>query len=234
MSTAYHPQSDGASECSNKTINQCLQYHVERNQTGWHRALPWIHFDIMNSINPSTGFSPFQLCMGQSPRIILPLILSSDGTIEDIRVVDVIEQLKLDIKEAQDNLLGANISQSISANEHQSNDFPFEKGNRVVLFTLHRCRDYKAKDEHQVVKFMPCYDGPYLITEMAPDISTITVNMPNHPNTFPTFHTSQALPFIENDKELFPNRELQQPPAIIVDSHEEYTINRILEEQKCR
>lgn len=35
MSTAYHPQLDGASKWSNKTINQSLQYHVKHNQTGW-------------------------------------------------------------------------------------------------------------------------------------------------------------------------------------------------------
>jgi hypothetical protein len=35
MSMAYHPETDGASERLNKTINQCLHYHVERNQLGW-------------------------------------------------------------------------------------------------------------------------------------------------------------------------------------------------------
>lgn len=129
-------------------------------------------------------------------------------------------------------ILQAKISQSLSANEHWSDDLPFEKGNRVVLLTLHRHRDYKAKDEHQVAKFMPRYNGPYLITETAPEISTITTDMPNHPNTFPIFHTSQSLPFIENDKELFPGCELDKPPAVIINLQEKYTIHRILEEQK--
>jgi hypothetical protein len=35
MSTAYHPQTDGTSERTNKTLNQCVQFHVERNQRGW-------------------------------------------------------------------------------------------------------------------------------------------------------------------------------------------------------
>lgn len=61
MSTAYHPESDGASKQSNKMINQCLCYHVEHNQKGWRQALPRVHFDIMNTLNSSTGFSPFQL-----------------------------------------------------------------------------------------------------------------------------------------------------------------------------
>jgi hypothetical protein len=28
LSTAYHPQTDGALECTNKTVIQCLKYHV--------------------------------------------------------------------------------------------------------------------------------------------------------------------------------------------------------------
>jgi hypothetical protein len=29
MLTAYHPQTDGASEQTNKTLNQCMCFHVE-------------------------------------------------------------------------------------------------------------------------------------------------------------------------------------------------------------
>jgi Integrase zinc binding domain len=42
MSSTYHPKTDGSSERSNKTINQLLQYHVQRNQKGWVCVLPRI------------------------------------------------------------------------------------------------------------------------------------------------------------------------------------------------
>jgi hypothetical protein len=61
LSSAYHPETDGSSERSNKTINQCICYHVRCNQKGWVRALPRIRFDIMNSVNASTGFLNFQI-----------------------------------------------------------------------------------------------------------------------------------------------------------------------------
>ena len=77
----------------------------------------------------------------------------------------------------------------------------------MVLSMLHCQRDYKAKDEKRVAKFMPQYDGPYLITDMAPKILTVTVDLLNNPNTFPTFHTSQVLPFMENDDSLFLDHE---------------------------
>lgn len=80
---------------------------------------------------------------------------------------------------------------------------------------------------------MPQYDGPYIVTQMAPDISTIMVDMPNNLNTFPTFHTSQALPFRENDRELFPMRELEQPELIMLEGETEYYVDQILDEHKC-
>jgi hypothetical protein len=43
----------------NKTINQCIWYHVHHNQKGWVHALPRIRFDMMNSVNASTGFLNF-------------------------------------------------------------------------------------------------------------------------------------------------------------------------------
>ena len=39
LSSAYHPETDGTSKHSNKTINQCICYHVRQNQKGWVRAV---------------------------------------------------------------------------------------------------------------------------------------------------------------------------------------------------
>ena len=77
MSSAYHPQSDGSSERFNQTINQCLRFHVERNQKGWVRALPRVRFDIMNTVNASTGLTHFEMHIGRHPRRIPPLVPDS-------------------------------------------------------------------------------------------------------------------------------------------------------------
>ena len=194
MSTAYHPQTDGASERTNKTVNQYLRYHVEQNQLGWLHALPRIHFHMMNTINKSTSFSPFQLQMGRSPRLILPLLpLPHNATKEDISTRDIIDCLQLDIFEAQDNLLHAKISQSIEVNKYRSLTFPFTIGSHVHLTTLHRRNEYKAKGEKHAVKFMLRFDGPYTIVDTNEIHSTVTIELPNTPNIFPTFHTSEIL-----------------------------------------
>lgn len=80
-----------------------------------------MRFDMMNTINGSTEFSPFQLRMGQSPHVIPPLIQSSEGVVDDICALEVIEHLRMDIMEAQDNMLRAKISQALSADVHLTN-----------------------------------------------------------------------------------------------------------------
>ena len=234
MSTAYHPQTDGASERTNKTVNQCLRFHVERNQLGWSRALPRIRFHIMNTVNKSTGFTPFQLRMGRSPRVIPPLIpLTRNTSPEDISAHDIIQRLQDDVSEAQDNLLQAKISQSIEANKHRSLDFPFTIGSRVRLTTLHRRNEYKSKGEKRVAKFMPRYDGPYTVIDTDEKHSTVTIELPNALNIFPTFHTSEVLPFVETDTTLFPSRKFEEPPPVLTpEGDEEFFIDKILDQRR--
>ena len=59
LSSAFHPQTDGPSERTNKTVIQALRYHVEYAQTGWVEVLPRIQFTILNTVNASTGYSGF-------------------------------------------------------------------------------------------------------------------------------------------------------------------------------
>jgi hypothetical protein len=42
MLSSYHPEMDGSSKHSNKTVVQALRYHVERNQKGWVKSLPLV------------------------------------------------------------------------------------------------------------------------------------------------------------------------------------------------
>ena len=86
---------------------------------------------MMNTINKSTGFSPFQLCIGCSPHII-PLLVpaKSNVTVTDIDAWHVIRKLETDVLKAQDNLLKANL-QSTQSNKHHTLKFPFKIGAHV-------------------------------------------------------------------------------------------------------
>ena len=236
MSTAYHPQTDGSSERSNKTVNQCLHYHVQRNQKGWVTALPLIRFQIMNSVNGSTGYSGFQLLMGRSPRLIPPfLTLSNTEHGPDLDcATELIKRIKWDVEDAKDHLLEAKCIQAFYANRDHGKEDVFEVGDKVMLSTLHRRREFTANDPSRVAKFIPRFDGPYNVVNSMPEFSVYTLDLLNSPNVFPTFHASQLKCFTENDASLFLSHEHARPgPVMTPEGLEEYAIKRILDE-RCR
>jgi RNase H-like domain found in reverse transcriptase/Integrase zinc binding domain len=232
-SSSYHPQSNGASERTNKTVNQCLRFHVERNQKGWVRAIPRIRFHIMATINKSTGYSPFHLRFGRSPRLLPPLTNPPPNASDDhITARQVIENLQTDTADARDNLILAKLSQAHFANPKRSENPPYKIGDKVMLSTLNRRRDYKSRGQNRVAKFMPRYDGPYQITDLHHDASTVTLDMPNAPNLFPTFHISNLKPWLPNDDIKFPSRTLEEPGPINVDGNEEFLVDSIIDHRK--
>lgn len=233
MSSAYHPESDGASERTNKTVNQCLRFHVARNQTGWKRALKRVRFHIMSTVNASTGYSPFQLRFGQQPKILPSLIdRAPEDNIAVMSAKDVIEQVMIDVASAKDNLMVAKISQAYHANARRQDAPVYEPGDKVMLSTLNRRRDYRNADENRVAKFMPRFDGPYEVIHANFKASTVTLSIPNAPNVFPTFHTSLVKMFRQNDDDKFPQRTLHAPGPVTVDGFDEYFVDKFIDHKK--
>jgi hypothetical protein len=187
----------------------------------------------MNSVNASTGFSPFQLCLGRSPRVIpsiVPECLEAITSPEGVQANEILSQIALDVEEAKDNMLQANVFQAHYANQHRGLEPSFTVGDKVMLSMLHRHNEYKKKGEKCVAKFFPCFDGPYVIVKTHPEASTYMLHLPNSPNVFPTYHVSELILHIRNDAKLFPNREHQQPPPVVTsDGIEEYFIDEIID-----
>jgi len=61
MSTAFHPQTDGASERSIRTIAQILYSVILPDQKDWVEKVSVVEFMINLSMSGSTGFAPFEL-----------------------------------------------------------------------------------------------------------------------------------------------------------------------------
>ena len=71
MSSAYHPQSDGATERANRTVTQMLRQCIHTNQKDWVTQLPAIEFAINSARSVSTGYAPFFLNFGRMPRTMI-------------------------------------------------------------------------------------------------------------------------------------------------------------------
>jgi len=234
MSSAYHPETDGASERSNKTVNQLLRFHVKRNQKGWVRALPRIRFQIMNTVNSSTKFSGFQLHLGRSPRVIPPIVplqLPPDLMDAADTAVKTILRLTDDVAEARDNLLLTKVTQSFHADASRNPNPNYKVGDLVMLSTKHRRHEYKKKGKKRTAKFFPRWDGPYQITHSHPEASSYTLDI--RTNAYPVFHASKLKTHLANDPTLFLSREFSQPgPILMADGLEEHTVEEIIDSRR--
>jgi transposase InsO family protein len=68
MSTAYHPQTDGQTERANRTIIEMLRGYATSRRTDWDEHLIACEFAYNDSVNPSTGYTPFYLNHGRHPH----------------------------------------------------------------------------------------------------------------------------------------------------------------------
>jgi hypothetical protein len=146
----------------------------------------------------------------------------------------MIESIQNDVADARDNLTIAKISQAFQANKKRADNIEYKIGDKVMLSTLNRRKQYKSSDERRVAKFMPRFDGPFLVVDINFDASTVTLDIPTAPNLFPTFHTTHVKMHQENDNLKYPSRSLDKPGPILVDDVPEYTVEHILDHKKFR
>ena len=67
LSSAYHPQTDGQSERTNRIMEEVLRAYVGPLQDDWDRWLPMAEFAINDSYQESVKATPFQLNYGRNP-----------------------------------------------------------------------------------------------------------------------------------------------------------------------
>ena len=71
MSITYHLQTDGQTECLNRTLEEMLRAYVGYKQDNWDDYLPIAEFAYNNAKQTSTGLTLFELNCEQMPNMPL-------------------------------------------------------------------------------------------------------------------------------------------------------------------
>jgi len=74
MSTAYHPETDGLSANSNKTVVRYMRGFATHHQANWEDYLPLTEYAYNSSVHRSAKQMPFELDLGYEPPLPLDLI----------------------------------------------------------------------------------------------------------------------------------------------------------------
>jgi len=75
ISSSRHPETNGQTECANRTIEDMLRAYVSLLDNDWDEYLVPAEFAYNNSVQASTGFTSFYLTNGQHPHTLLSLAL---------------------------------------------------------------------------------------------------------------------------------------------------------------
>lgn len=73
-SSAYHPQSQGAIERFHRTLKDMVRAYSDQFPSEWDAAMPFLMFAVRDTVNESTGFTPFELVYGHEVRGPLRLL----------------------------------------------------------------------------------------------------------------------------------------------------------------
>ena len=72
MSTAFCPQTDGATERANHSIGQILRMIINDDQKNWADKCPMVEFALNSSVSATTRFAQFELNQGYMPQVRMP------------------------------------------------------------------------------------------------------------------------------------------------------------------
>src|SRR6184192_3899195 len=115
MSTAFHPQTDGQTERTNRTLEDMLRAFTNYQQTNWENNLTAAEFAYNTAVNTSTGLTPFQVNYGHQP--INPY--SQLGNLPDKTpaVKEILDEITYTQRITQDALALAKANQEKHANK---------------------------------------------------------------------------------------------------------------------
>jgi len=134
MTSAFHPQSDGQSEATNKIIAMYLKCLTGDRPRQWLEWLPWAEFCYNSSYQQSIKTSPFELVYGRPPPSIRSYVPG------DARL-PVVEKAMKDrdefLSEVRDRLEQAQ-QQHKAACDRYHRELQFSPGDWVWLRLLHR------------------------------------------------------------------------------------------------
>ena len=78
FSTAYHPETDGLSERTIRTVIDTLRCCLDGTHEAWDEHLDAIELALNSSVSASTGLAPFEIVYGNNARLPLSLPTACD------------------------------------------------------------------------------------------------------------------------------------------------------------
>jgi hypothetical protein len=131
FSSAYHPQMDGQTKAMNRSLGDLLRSLVTEHHSQWDNILPQAEFSYNDSINRSTGQSPFQIVYGTYPRGVSELRDSEQDEIRSDSAEDFSEAMKELHSQVKERLQSSSQEYKRRLDQHRR-QIQFEVGDLIL------------------------------------------------------------------------------------------------------
>jgi transposase InsO family protein len=223
MSTAYHPQTDGQTERTNRTLGDMLRNFAGKEPTTWDTHLSAAEFALNNAVNRITGRSPFFLNYGFHPA--LPIWRELDVNVPAAK--RFAQSFVTRLTEAKACMEAA---QQRTADYYNRNkkDVSFQPEQPVMLSTKNLRKLAKGPR-----KLLPRWVGPFPVVRMVGK-AAVELRLPSDMRIHPTFHVSLVRPYRSRaaDAEAVSIVD-PEPVAWLSDTKPLWSVERILD-YRCR
>jgi Chromo (CHRromatin Organisation MOdifier) domain len=212
LTTAYHPQSDGATERVNQEIKAYLSIYCTSHPEDWLHSLSTLEFTHNNRRHTEQIHSPFELIQGDNP-ISIPI------TFFHTKFPTIEEKMKRMISD-REALAAHELARTRIANRKQSKFIPFEKNQKVWLDT----RNLKMSHHKKIASKR---EGPFEIDEVLGPV-TYQLKLPESWRIYNVFHATLLRPYIEN--KVYGNNYPRPLPELL--EEEVYEVETILKHRR--
>ena len=205
ISTAFHPQTDGLTECKNQWVKQYLCLYTSVRQDDWDAWLPIATFVHNRWPNTTTKHSPHKLLLGYCPSAMEePMSVMNNETVEERHQL---------IKQHREVALDA-----LNKAAHAAPASQYRVGEWVWLEAKYLTLPYASAK-----LALKCH-GPFQITkEVSPVAYQLT--LPRAWMIHNVFHSSLLTPYKETPKH---GAQFQCPPPELIGNEEEYEVEQII------
>jgi len=217
FSTAYHPQTDGQSEATNKYLQTMLRFFVNERQDDWSRYLGEAEFFINNANTAATKMSPNEILYGFKLRNSINVLAQGMVPTREAEA-DPATLRALARADAEDASKHATFHIAREYNRKHKN-LSFEAGEKVYLRLGHgyKLRGIpKAKLGLQRV-------GPFTILSKV-GAQAYELELPTDWKVHPVISIAQLEPYREDPFE----REAPPPAPVTIEGDEYFKIQKVI------
>ncbi|KAM0017445.1 putative nucleotidyltransferase, Ribonuclease H [Helianthus debilis subsp. tardiflorus] len=190
--TSHHPQTNGQTEVTNRSLGNLLRSLVGDHPKQWDLVLPQAEFTYNRSNNNSTGRSPFFIVYGRQPFTPLDLAPFPETKHFSVQGQQQADQIKALHEKVRDQIIKHILQYQSRANEHRKK-VVFNEGDLVWIY-LHKDRFPPGR----CGKLHPRADGPFRVLKRIND-NAYKINLPGHYKVSATFNIADLSPYEGED-----------------------------------